>query len=150
MKASTKELQTTVVTNHGQTTMPPDLRMETAVGIQAERPWSDLSPQVIVDTMLAHTANGCLDVYVHCDGELAGWAHIGLTFDIHVGECVTVMAMYVRPAYRHLNVPREIIRVLKQAARDTGHRWCAFTHWPKPKTLVWKYIDLGENHGRNF
>ena len=144
MKTSTKA-QVTLVNNSGYTTMPLDLRTETAFGIQSERPWSDLDPLVIVDEMYEYTANGCVDVYLrNDDGELMGWAHIGRSFDIHVGDMLVLMATYVRPAYRNMGVAATFIRVLKDIARTTGTRWCGYTHWDKPRTLVHRYIDLGE------
>lgn len=140
----TKELQT--IGNSGYTSMPYELRLEAATGIQSERPWSQLDPVEIVEQFYAMTANGCLDVYVRDadTGELMGWAQIGCTWDIHVGDMLIVMAQYVRPAYRDAGVSREIIRVLKRATREAGLRWCCFTHWSRAKRLVWNYIDLGE------
>lgn len=129
--------------NTSHTTMPLDIRRAVAEGIQAERPWSDLSPDVIVDSMYEATASGCIDVYItDDDGSLMAVAHIGRLFDIHVGEMVVVMASYVWPQYRNRGVMRAILRVLKDVARSAGVRWCGYSHMVRPYVQEYRFIDL--------
>lgn len=136
MKAST-------VGNTTHTTMPYDIRLAVAQGIQAERPWSDLSPVEIVAAMYDATACGCVDVYVHDDdGSLMGVAHIGQLFDIHVGQMAVIMAMYIWPAYRNRGVTRIILRTLKDVARLEGLRWCGYSHMVRPYVQEYRFIDL--------
>lgn len=129
--------------NTSHTTMPLDIRRAVAEGIQAERPWSDLSPDVIVDSMYEATASGCVDVYItDDDNSLMAVAHIGRLFDIHVGEMVVVMASYVWPPYRNRGVMRAILRVLKDVARSEGVRWCGYSHMVRPYVQEYRFIDL--------
>lgn len=136
-------LRTTTMGNTSHTTMPIDIRRAVAEGIQAERPWSDLSPDVIVERMYEATAAGCVDVYITDDDDsLMAVAHIGRLFDIHVGEMVVVMAAYVWPQYRNRGVMRVILRVLKDVARSEGVRWCGYSHMVRPYVQEYRFIDL--------
>lgn len=136
-------MKVTVVDNIHHTTMPIDIRTAVAKGIQDERQWSDLPWDVIVDAMYDATANGCTDVYVHdSDGALMGCAHLGELFDIHVGPCAVVMAMYVWPQYRNRGVTRLILRELKRAALQAGLRWCGYSHMVRPYVQEYRFIDL--------
>lgn len=136
-------MKVTAKDNLQHTTMPLDIRVAVAKGIQAERSWSDLPWDVIVDAMYDATASGCTDVYVTDeDGSLMGVAHLGELFDIHVGPCAVVMAMYVWPAYRNRGVTRAILRELKSAARKVGLRWCGYSHMVRPYVQEYRFIDL--------
>jgi len=136
-------MKATVLDNTTHTTMPLDIRVAVAKGIQSERQWSDLPWDVIVDAMYDATACGCTDVYVHDDdGALMGVAHLGELFDIHVGPCAVVMAMYVWPEYRDRGVAKIILRELKRAARRAGLRWCGYSHWKRPYVQEYRFIDL--------
>lgn len=145
LKHGTKELLV-IVNIDQETSLPLHLRQEAARGIQAERPWSSLDPDILVEQMHAATEAGCYDILVYDQGStvLQGWAQFAEIDDIHVGLALSVMAMYVRPEYRDAGVAKSIIWALKHLARETGIRWCVYSHWAKPKTLVWRYIDLGE------
>ncbi|HDC4425427.1 hypothetical protein NOX27_24900 [Enterobacter kobei] len=136
-------MKATTMGNTSHTTMPIDIRRAVAEGIQAERPWSDLSPDVIVERMYEATAAGCVDVYITDDDDsLMAVAHIGRLFDIHVGEMVVVMAAYVWPQYRNRGVMRVILRVLKDVARSEGVRWCGYSHMVRPYVQEYRFIDL--------
>ena len=136
-------MKATTMGNTSHTTMPIDIRRAVAEGIQAERPWSDLSPDVIVERMYEATAAGCVDVYITDDDDsLMAVAHIGRLFDIHVGEMVVVMAAYVWPQYRNRGVMRVIFRVLKDVARSEGVRWCGYSHMVRPYVQEYRFIDL--------
>lgn len=136
-------MKVTIMGNTTHTTMPLDIRRAVAEGIQAERPWSDLSPDVIVERMYEATAAGCVDVYITDeDDSLMAVAHIGRLFDIHVGEMVVIMASYVWPQYRNRGVMRVILRVLKDVARSEGVRWCGYSHMVRPYVQEYRFIDL--------
>ncbi|QHR71810.1 hypothetical protein forsur_9 [Escherichia phage forsur] len=136
-------MKVTIMGNTTHTTMPLDIRRAVAEGIQAERPWSDLSPDVIVERMYEATAAGCVDVYITADDDgLMAVAHIGRLFDIHVGEMVVIMASYVWPQYRNRGVMRAILRVLKDVARSEGVRWCGYSHMVRPYVQEYRFIDL--------
>lgn len=136
-------MKATTMGNTSHTTMPIDIRRAVAEGIQDERPWSDLSPDVIVERMYEATAAGCVDVYITDDDDsLMAVAHIGRLFDIHVGEMVVVMAAYVWPQYRNRGVMRVILRVLKDVARSEGVRWCGYSHMVRPYVQECRFIDL--------
>ena len=139
-------MRTTILANESHTTMPSDIRMAVAEGIQQERPWSDLSPSDIVDLLYDATASGCVDVYIVDDEDpddaLMAVATLGQLVDPHVGPMAVVMAMYVWPQYRNRGCSREIIRVLKGIARAEGLRWCGYSHMVRPYVQENRFIDL--------
>lgn len=136
-------MKITILGNDSHTTMPLDIRVAVANGIQSERPWSSLHPDEIVAAMYDATANGCLDVYITDDDDsLMGVAHIGQMFDIHVGQMAVIMAMYVWPQYRNRGVTRLILRTLRDVARDAGLRWCGYSHMVQPYVQEFRFIDL--------
>lgn len=143
IKTSTKAGQAVVHTSSVYTSLPYAMQIEAAQEIQNERPWSNLSYQIVRNLVYEQTANGCLDVYVYdSNGAVIAWAIMGETTDIHVGDMLVYMFTYVRKEHRNAGVGSLLIKTLRDTAKTLGLDWCGYSHWLKPKSLQFRYIDL--------
>lgn len=69
-------------------------------------------------------------------GTLVGGLILVHDHDVHVGECMSVLANYVLPEYRSRVLGSRLFRAALNLTRDTGCSVLAFTHRVKD----WQYI----------
>ena len=62
-----------------------------------------------------------------CD-TVVGGVILAVDYDLHVGECLTVVFQYVHPQYRHRGISRQFLRTAMRVARELGLKTLAYTH----------------------
>lgn len=107
--------------------------------------WDEFIELQVMDkqTWLQHTLGtlACLDRYelgLHNGDHTVGGVILARDNDIHIGDCLAVVAQYVMPDYRNTGVSMRCMRECCRIAKALGHTHLAYTHRIKD----WQYATI--------
>lgn len=89
-------------------------------------------------TLLALGQNERYEIAALHGQEIVGGLVLLREIDVHVGDCMSVVAQYVLPEYRLQGISPRLMRGAIRIAREAGAPTIAFTHRKGP----WRYETI--------
>ena len=89
---------------------------------------------------LHNTIEACprWEVSASIDGKVVGGIILTNDDDVHVGPCLSVVAQYVLPEYRHRSISLHCMRIAMRTAKAFNHKVLAYSH----RLGDWRYETI--------